>query len=159
MRERVRAAVGAFVAAVLLLPPLAFPVGHVTEREYVPMLAVTEQLCAALEPDDAVVLLGGSRIATALPQTISSFCGVPVAVIDSTTTPDQLTEVARSAQEAGKRLVYLSPTPEPVLAAGPVPGEFRPVVDVTVSVVALSLLGRPDERFAFPLTIFLAPAP
>jgi hypothetical protein len=156
---RLRAVVGAVVAVALLVPPLVFLSGRATEREYVPMLAVTEMLCAALEPDDAVVLLGGRRIATALPQTVSSFCGVPVAVISGATTPAELAQVSQSAAAAGKRLVYLSPVADPFLAAGPVPGDFEPVVDVTVSVVALSLLERPSERFRFPLQIFIAPAP
>lgn len=156
--RRARSVVGAAVAIALLLPPLLFLPGHATEREYVPMLSVTEQLCAALEPDDAVVLVGGGRLATGLPQTLQIFCEVPVAVVSSTTTRDDLATAAQAAAEQGRRLVLLSPVPDPTVADGPVPGEFSEIVDEKVSVVALTLTGRPDERFAFPMTVYLAPA-
>ena len=157
-QRRARAAVGAVVAVALLLPPLLFVRGHVTEREYVPMLAVTEQLCDALQPDDAVVLLGGGRLATGLPQTLQIFCEVPVAVVDAATTRADLSTAAQAAAAEGRRLVLLSPVPDPAVADGPVAAEFTQVVDLPVSVVALSLTGRPDERFTFPLTAYLAPA-
>ena len=157
-RAWLRAAVAAVVAFALLMPPLVFLRGHATEREYVPMLAITEKICDALEPDDAVVLIGGTRLSTGMPQTISTFCGVPVAVIDNTTTPADLGEVSKAAAAAGKRLVYVSPTQAPFLAAGPVPGDFTAIAEHTVTVVALSLTGRPDERFAFELKVFKASA-
>jgi len=149
-----RAAARAGVGAALLVPPLVFLPGHATEREYVPMLAVTEQVCAALRPDDAVLLVGGPRLSTGLPQTIHAFCGVPVAVISGATTLEDITAAAQSAQAAGKRLVVLSPIPDPALPDGPVPAAFSKIVDLQVSVVALSLTGRPDEDFSFPMTVF-----
>jgi hypothetical protein len=149
-----RIGVGAAVAAALLVPPLVFLPGHGTEREYIPMLAATEQVCAALEPDDAVLLVGGQRLSTGLPQTIHAFCGVPVAVISETTTLADVDTAARAAQAAGKRLVLLSPVPDPFLPDGPLPATFTPVVDLEVSVVALSLTGRPDDEFRFPMTVF-----
>ena len=153
-----RAAAGA-IAAALLLPPLIFLQGHAKERDYVPMLAITEQLCDALGPDDAVVLLGGTRLATGMPQTLRAFCGVPVAVSSAETTTGDLRTAAQAAAAAGRRLVYLSAVEQPALVDGPVPGDFRPVVDLTVSVVALELTGRPDERFAFPVRVWSSPAP
>jgi hypothetical protein len=156
VRGRWRLPVGALVAVSLLVPPLVFLRGHVTEREYVPMLAVTEQICDALEPDDAVVLLGGGRLPTGLPQTVGVFCGVPVAVVDRDTTSTDLATVQQAVQGVGRRLVLLGALPDPQLADGPYTADFRPVVDVPVSVVALSLTGRPDERFVFPMTVFLA---
>lgn len=149
-----RVAAGAGVAAALLVPPLVFLPGHGTEREYVPMLAVTERVCSALEPDDAVLLVGGQRLSTGMPQTIHAFCGVPVAVISETTTLGDIDVVARSAQEAGRRLVLLSPVVDPQLPDGPVPTPLAKVVDLEVSVVALSLTGRPDDEFRFPMTVF-----
>jgi hypothetical protein len=156
-RPRARAVVGAVVAVALLLPPLLFLRGHATEREYVPMLAITEQLCEELRPDDAVVLLGGGRIATGLPQTLQIFCEVPVAVVDAETTRAELAAAADAAADEGRRLVLLSPVPDPVVADGPVDAEFEKAVDLSVSVVALELTGRPDERFTFPMTLYLAP--
>lgn len=150
---------GVAVALALLVPPLVFLRGHATERDYVPMLAITERVCDALEPDDAVVLVGGTRTATGLPQLVSTFCSVPVAVVDNETTTQDLARISRSAAEAGKRLVYLSPSPDPALGEAPVPGEFEPVVDLPVTVVALSLTGRPDELFTFPMPLYRATAP
>ena len=152
--------VAAVVATVALLaPPLVYLRGHATEREYVPMLAVTEQLCAVLEPDDAVVLIGGVRLSTAMPQTLRAFCGVPVAIMSGTTTPTDLNAIADAVRAAGRRPVFLSPVAKPIVAAGPVPGTFRPVVSEQVSVVALTLTSRPQEVFTFPMEVFLAEAP
>ena len=155
-RARTSAVVGAVVAAALLLPPLAFLVGHVTEREYVPMLAVTEQVCAGLEPDDAVVLLGGGMIATGLPQTVQIFCEVPVAVVDNATTNADLQALRASAAAEGRRLVLLSPVPAPAVADGPVPADFEQLVSEQVEVVALTLLTRPGSTFQFPLAVHRA---
>jgi len=152
--------VAAAVATVALLaPPLVYLRGHATEREYVPMLAVTEQLCAALEPDDAVVLIGGVRLSTAMPQTLRAFCDVPVAIMSGTTTPTDLKAIAAAVRAAGRRPVFLSPVAGPFVAAGPVPGTFRSVVSEQVSVVALTLTTRPQEVFIFPIQVFLAEAP
>jgi hypothetical protein len=73
-----------------------------------PDAGVTERLCAELEPDDAVLLVGGGTLATGMPQTLRAFCGVPVAVVDTATTLADVTAVADAAQAAGKRLVLLS---------------------------------------------------
>ena len=154
-----RPVAAAVTTAALLVPPLVYLRGHATEREYVPMLAVTEQLCEALGPQDAVVLIGGARLSTAMPQTIRAFCGVPVAVVSGTTTPADLTAFAAAARATGRRPVLLSPTATPVLASGPVAATFRPVVSERVSVVALTLTTRPQELFTFPMKVFLAEAP
>jgi hypothetical protein len=157
-RGRWRYPVGAAVAAALLVPPWFFLKGHLTEREYVPMLAVTERLCEVLEPDDAVVLVGGGSLATGMPQTLRAFCGVPVAVVDNTTTLADVATLADSARAVGRRLVLLSPTEAPTVADGAVPGEFRPVVDEVVSVVALTLYERPQGPYEFDFAVWRAVA-
>jgi hypothetical protein len=154
-----RAGVGVVVAVSLLAAPLWFLRGHTKEREYVPMLHVTESICAALQPDDAVVILGRPPASTGLPQTIHAFCGVPVAVASAATTNRDLATAYRAAQAAGKRLVYLTPTASTPVADGQLAGTFRRIVDTTVTVQALKLMGRPDERFGFAMTVWLAAAP
>jgi hypothetical protein len=159
LRGAWRAVVGVAVAVALLVPPVVFLRGHLTEREYVPMLAITERVCEALRPDDAVVLLGGDRLATGFPQTVQIFCGVPTAVIDRQTTAADLQAAVEAIRAAGRNPVFLSPRPDPQLADGPAPGTFEPVVDLPVSVVALSLTGRPDERFEFAFPVYLSRSP
>jgi len=159
VRSRWRPLVAGIVAAAVLLPPAWFLRGHVTEREYVPMLAVTEQLCDELSPDDAVVLLGGGMIATGLPQTLQIFCNVPVAVVSGTTTRTDLQEVRQSAAEHGRRLVLVSPVAEPAVADGQVDAAFEQVVQESVDVVALSLLDRPDTIYTFGMNVFVAREP
>ena len=142
----------------LLAPPLSYLRGHLRDRDYVPMLAATRQICAALGPHDAVLLLG-APISMSLPQTVGALCGVPVGVLDNTTTHADLDVSYRLAKKAGKRLVYLSPVERQVIFDGFIDADYRKVVDLTVSVEALSLTRRPSARFAFPLTVWFAVAP
>jgi hypothetical protein len=122
------------------------------------MLAVTERLCSELEPDDAVLVVGGGALSTGMPQTLRAFCGVPVGVVDGATTLADVTAVADAAQAAGRRLVLLSPVEAPGVADGPVPGDFRPVVEEVVSVVALSLVERPQGPYEFEFAVWRAVA-
>jgi hypothetical protein len=66
--------------------------------------------------------------------------------------------VAGTAQAAGRRLVLLSATQAPTVVDGAVPGEFRPVVDEVVSVVALSLYERPQRPYEFDFAVWRAVA-
>ncbi len=150
---------GAVLGVVALLaPPLSYLRGHLRDRDYVPMLAAARQICAALGPHDAVLLLG-APISMSLPQTVSALCGVPVGVLDNTTTHADLATSYRLAQKAGKRLVYLSPVAHQLIFDGFIEAEYHKVVDLSVSVEALSLTRRPSARFAFPLTVWFAVAP
>ena len=63
---------------------------------------------------------------------------------------------ARAARGQGRRLVVLSPEPEPLLLDGPVPADFALLLSEPVSVVALTLTERPQEEFAFVLTVYRA---
>ena len=148
----------AFGVVALLAPPLAYLRGHVRDRDYVPMLAATRQICAALGPHDAVLLLG-APISMSLPQTVGALCGVPVGVLDNTTTHADLAVAYRLASKAGKRLVYLSPVERELIFDGFIEADYRKVVDLPISVEALSLTKRPSARFVFPLTVWFAVAP
>lgn len=155
--RRARTAVGCVVAAAVLVPPAVFLPPHIPEADYTPMLAATQQICAALHPDDAVVILGGERLATGMPQTVRAFCRVPTAVIDTSTTNAQLQQVQAAVKRSGRHLVYLAPVPGPFRSDGAVAaGQFRQVVDLAPQVVALSLSHRPRNRFTFPFTVWLA---
>ena len=155
VRGRWRLPAGAAVGAALLAPPLVYAQGHWTEREYVPMLDVVERTCAALQPDDALLLLGGNALSTGLPQTLQGFCGLPVAVLgEESTTGDVATATAAAAAQ-GKRLVVLSPVPDPELVDGPIPGDFELLLAQPVTVVALTLTERPQEDYVFEVRIYL----
>jgi hypothetical protein len=158
VRGRWRWPVGAAVAVVLLAPPVVFLQDHLTEREYVPMLDVTERLCGVLEPGDAVLLVGGGAMSTGMPQTLRAFCGVPVAVVGEQTTLADVTAVADASQAAGRRLVLLSAIEAPGVVDGRLPGAFEPVVDEVVSVVALSLVERPQGPYEFDFRVWRAVA-
>lgn len=145
-------------ALAILVPPLTYLKGHLRDRDYVPLLAATNAICRGLGPKDAVLLLG-SPISNSLPQTVQAVCKVPVAVIDNTTTHADLAVAYRAAEAAGKRLVYLSPVDHQRIADGIIDGDYSQVVHEVVSVEALSLTRRPTDRYAFPLSVWLAVAP
>lgn len=155
VRGRWRLPAGAVVTVALLVPPLVLVQGRWGEREYVPMLDVVERTCAALQPDDAVLLLGGTALSTALPQTLQGFCGVPVAVLGDTSTTADVEAVTAAAAGQGKRLVVMSPVPDPELADGPIPGEFELLLAQPVTVVALTLTERPQEDYVVEVRIYL----
>ena len=158
-RGRWRLPVGSAVGVALLAPPLVYAQGHWSEREYVPMLDVVQRTCAALQPDDAVLLLGGNALSTGLPQTLQGFCRVPVAVLGDTSTTSDVETATAAAAAQGKRLVVLSPVPDPELADGPIPGAFELLLAQPVSVVALTLLERPQEDYVFEVRIYLRVPP
>ena len=151
-----RRVVGPLVALALLVPPLTSLVPRVDEREYRPVRAAVDQLCAVLEEDDAVVLVEGAPVTNQLPHTIRAFCGNPVAVAGSRTTAEELAQVAQAVRAAGKRPVYLT---RDTSTRFDLDVEWEQVVEQEVSVVALSLYERPDERYVFPLTVYRAVAP
>ena len=71
-------------AAVLVVAAIAFPLhtdwpvrGETTQLGY---LGAVDQLCAALGPDAAVIVLQGAATELLLPQTLRSYCDVPVAI-------------------------------------------------------------------------------
>ena len=71
-------------AAVLLVAAIAWPVhtdwpvrGETTQRGF---LGPVEQICRTIGPHAAVVVLQGASLDQILPQTLRSFCDVPVAV-------------------------------------------------------------------------------
>jgi hypothetical protein len=71
-------------AAVLVAAAIAFPIhtvwpvrGDTTQRGF---LGSVEQLCDTLGPDAAVIVLQGTATELLLPQTLRSYCNVPVAI-------------------------------------------------------------------------------
>jgi hypothetical protein len=62
-------------------------------------------------------------------QPVQGYCGVAAGAASLDTTPADIEEVAAAARAAGRRLVLLSPIPDPAVAPD---AEFREIFDVTV---------------------------
>ena len=149
-RARVVAAVG---AVALVAFPLALLPGAVLPKAYDGVTAAVTDLCGTLQPDDVVLLVGGGPTASGLVQAVQGYCGVAAGATAQDARPSDVRAVARAADEAGRRLVVLSPVPDPPLVPGTA---FAPVFDVTVPTVALALTKRPDEVYPFRLVLFSA---
>ena len=154
---RVRRA-GPVAAALLAVGVLGFPLallpGATLPRSYDGLVPGFRTLCGSLLPDDVVLLVGGPPVTTGLPQAIEGYCGVATAVASSETTAADVEQVAAAAQEQGRRLVLLSPVPDPGVA--PDGTTFRSVLDVTVPTQALSLSRRPEDVYPYRISVFSA---
>jgi len=145
------AAVG---AAAVLLFPLALLPGATLPRSYGGLAGAFEQMCGALLPRDVVLIVGGAPATDGLLQAVQGYCGVATASASRQTRLSDVREVAQAARAADRRLVLLSPVPDPDLT---MPGAaFEEVFDVTVPTHALSLSMRPDEVFPYRVRLFAA---
>lgn len=115
-------------------------------RTQVPLLDATDQVCDAVGPDAAVLLLDDGMAATTAPQTLRFLCDVPVAWTTVAGGPEPVAELAEAAEREGFEPVVLadSPTPFGPEAAAAVPTE--PVVDAPYEVVMLTIEDRPSEE-------------
>ena len=148
-----RRALPALAGASVLVFPLALLPGATLPRSYDGMQQAVTQLCGSLLPTDVVLLVGGAPVTDGLLQPVHGYCGVVAGASSADTTPEDVEEVAAAARAAGRRLVLLSPIPDPGVAPD---AEFRQIYDVTVPTQALSLSERPDEVYDYRLRLFLA---
>ena len=152
--RRAAAPAAALAGASVLAFPLALLPGATLPRSYDGLVPAFEAMCGSLLPEDVVLLVGGAPVTTGLPQAVQGYCGVAAASAGPTTTAADVTEVAAGARAQGRRLVLLSPVPDP--RGMPAGAAFRQIYDVTVPTQALSLSGRPDEVFPYRLRLFAA---
>jgi len=143
----------ALAAASVLAFPLALLPGATLPRSYDGMARAVVQMCGSLLPSDVVLLVGGAPVTDGLLQPVQGYCGVAAAAASPDTTPQDVEQVATAARAAGRRLVLLSPVPDPGVAPDAV---FREIFDVTMPTQALSLSQRPDEVYDYRLRLFLA---
>ena len=143
----------ALAAASVLAFPLALLPGATLPRNYDGMAGAVVQMCGSLLPSDVVLLVGGAPVTDGLLQPVQGYCGVAAGAASPQTTPADVEQVAAAAQAAGRRLVLLSPIPDPGVAPD---ADFREIFDVTVPTQALSLSERPDEVYDYRLRLFLA---
>lgn len=149
-----RRALPALGAASVLAFPLALLPGATLPQNYDGFAGAVEQMCGSLLPDDVVLFVGGAPASSGLLQPVQAYCGVTAASASPRTGRADVVEVAAAAEAAGRRLVLLSPVPDPVRV--PSGAVFREVFDVTVPTQALSLTTLPDEVFDYRIRLFQA---
>jgi hypothetical protein len=133
--------------------PLALLPGATLPRNYHGMAAAVVQMCGSLLPSDVVLLVGGAPVTDGLLQPVQGYCGVVAGAASDETTPEDVEQVAAAARAAGRRLVLLSPIPDPGVAPD---ATFREIFDITVPTQALSLSKRPDDVYDYRLRLFLS---
>ncbi|MCU1497362.1 MAG: hypothetical protein JWM47_1315 [Acidimicrobiales bacterium] len=160
--RRPRAAAGALVlaTAVLVVPPLATTHPLWRMRIQPGYLQPIEETCDALPADAAVIVLGGFGQAT-LPQSVRSWCGVPVAGQGSSlSSPADAHGVATQLAANGYRLYLLSPDRNG-LTAFEEAGGHRPTSTVGVDqrYMAEQTLDRAPSRYLDPAAALAVPTP
>lgn len=150
------------LAGLGLLAVLAFTVKgvapHAASRVELGELAAVDRVCAALQPDDVVLMVDG-RAANEWTQVVRGQCGraslttTAAARKDPLGLTDTISRVDSGVRASGGRLVLLSAddTP-PALSVG----EWRDVVDVTVLESEHALEHRPDRLDPLPIRVRLA---
>lgn len=145
----------AVLASLLLVLPVAFvswPLARA--REGVPQLTEVHRVCAAIPKGAAVVVLGD--LAVGYPQTIRSYCGVPVGGLPVTVPSSRLARLAAGAEASRHRLyVVASSVTQPGVAAAPQSPAAVPVSDVVVVAWLASLSKPPRHVIAQPRSIYV----
>jgi hypothetical protein len=111
------------------------------------MLAAINATCAALGPDAAVIVARGSdAFHVEVPQTLRSFCNIPVAQTHASFDPSQYAVLAREWKAAGRTLQIVGDTPAGVAAV--LPGlQPRLVASVTNPHALEQTLDRPPRHY------------
>jgi hypothetical protein len=134
------AVVGVAVVAVAAWATKPVPL----QREQHGFPAVVEELCAGL-PDDAAVLVVGHPWSNVLPQSIRSWCGVPVAIASDALaqSPEGLADLAGTVAEDDHQLVVVAGDRPSLAAAEAAAGS---PADSTAAVTATNRLEHTLNR-------------
>jgi hypothetical protein len=111
-RSRAGMTAAVLLAGIMILIPAMLSSRLITVRDLVPQLPEVLNLCDNL-PADAAVLVTGSLVVT-YPQTVRSYCRVPVASVRQQPTRAQLKQVQAAAQAHHRRLYLLFTDPDEV---------------------------------------------
>ncbi|MCI0689555.1 MAG: hypothetical protein L0Y54_20325, partial [Sporichthyaceae bacterium] len=134
-------------AAAILIPTTAAAAPLLFTRTEVGSLRAIEQLCAALRPGDAVLLVD-DRARTEWGPSIRGECGYPAVAVRNPD-PQRVAERAAAVAAAGRTPVLMAAVSREMLQA--VGGGEQLVVDVVLQVDQRLLVDRPDrtvpERF------------
>jgi hypothetical protein len=103
------------VAVVAMIGPPAYSSAKVARLvDQGGYLAVIDSTCRVIGPDSVVVFNPGGRLELTWPQTVRSWCGVPVASLESGDGPSQVAQLAAVWRSRGRTLWVLSDTPADV---------------------------------------------
>lgn len=143
----------------LLLPPVLTTAPLRWQRTQPGYLRPILQTCDAVGSDGAIIVLGGFGSIT-LPQTLRSWCGVPVAAQGSAVSPAKLPALAARIKAAGRHLYLVSPDVKD-LDGVRTPGGPQPTSTVAVvqESMAEQTLDRPPSHYVDPDDVLAEPVP
>lgn len=160
-RERRRTAIatltGLAVTGVVIAFPIStlLPVAGATTQDG--LLAEVEEICAAIGPTGAVVVLPGAALELVAAQALRSFCGVPVAIAGPQVDASAVADLASAWADGGRELHLVGADAARVEALAGRDAELVVVVPNDQQLEA-TLTQRPDELVAVPVTLVLADA-
>ncbi len=144
---------------VLLLPPVLTTAPLRWQRTQAGYLEPILQTCDAVGPDAAIIVLGGFASIT-LPQTLRSWCGVPVAAQGSAVSPATLPALVAQIRATGHHLYLVSPDISDFqglrTAGGPAPTTSASVVQDRM---AEQTLDRAPSHYVDPDDVLADPVP
>ena len=146
-------------AVAIVLQPLLVSMPLIGVREYVPLRHLVDNLCRTLGTATAAVIVEDGSLHRSMPQTLSAFCGWPVAIAPADLSAIDYIDLAKRWAAEGRRLAILSNGANPVPDA--TPGEFESVlvVEAALPVVERTLSTPPDESSVTVLTVYLTTVP
>ena len=160
-RRRRRRALGLATALAVALAVVGFPATTV-----VPVAAATtqaglltgvEDVCRAVGPKGAVVVLPGQSVELVTGQALRSFCGVPVAVAGPALSRAEVADLASAWRGEGRTLHLVGADAAGVTALARRDPELRIVVANDEQLEA-TLTRRPDQLVALPVSLVVAEA-
>jgi hypothetical protein len=134
-------AVAGVVAVVVVSAATVEPVPAATS--HAGALAALDRVCDRVGPDGAVLVARGDLLALAMPQTVRTFCGVPVASFRGPADADDVAALAAEWADGGRSL-YVLASADPPLDPLP-PGERLLVASVRLEALEHTALRRPDR--------------
>lgn len=135
--------------------------GDTTQAGY---LGPLEQLCHALGPHAAVVVLQGNALHGQLPQALRSYCDLPVAVridVPGVTPIDRagMTRLASDWRRDGRTLFLVADTPDRIRHILPAAEPSAPITAYNGLFLSEHILERPGGYQPMAATFSIAPVP
>lgn len=152
-----RAAIALAAALMVVLPAAALQPVARAETGTRQQDAV-HALCANLGPDAAVLMVGGLPASAWYPQTVRSFCGVPVATLDGVA-PGTVARLSAEWRRRGRDLRLVGRTAADLAPQGVVAAAVTTIVVGGAHEIRFTINRRPDAYAAGALLFATAPAP
>ena len=150
------AAASAVAAAVVLFPiSTVVPVAEATTQGG--MLEAVGRVCSAVGPRGAVVVVPGQALELVSAQALRSFCGVPVAIAETTLGRAAVADLSAAWAREGRALHLVGADAAQVEALAGRPAELAVVVGNDEQLEA-TLTERPDELVPAPVALAVSDA-